>query len=107
LGDGEKLLCVHCFNLIAELTDGSSSAKKHGGAIMLKEIKADAPEGSKARKRWDERQNIGPRKRAAALTLKLDLKFPRVLVRTPFGMSCLGLRTCYNWFAEQGDYELG
>jgi hypothetical protein len=66
LGDGEKLLCVHCFNLIAELTDGSAYAKKPGGAIMRKEIKADAPEESEARKRWDERQNIRPRKRTAA-----------------------------------------
>jgi hypothetical protein len=34
LGDGNPLLCVDCFNFIAELTDGGEYARKHGGPIM-------------------------------------------------------------------------
>jgi hypothetical protein len=35
LGHGEKMLCVDCFNLIAEMTDGSACLRRHGRPIML------------------------------------------------------------------------
>jgi hypothetical protein len=54
LGDGDKMLCICCFNLIAELTDGSAYAREHGGAVMLKDINPDAPASSAGRARWEE-----------------------------------------------------
>jgi hypothetical protein len=54
LGGGEKLLCIDCFNLIAELTDGGKYLAKHGGAVMLADIKEDAPSGSPGRLRWED-----------------------------------------------------
>jgi hypothetical protein len=53
LGDGDKFLCVGCFNLIAKLTDCGEFARRHGGAVMLADMRPDAPEGSEARARWD------------------------------------------------------
>jgi len=52
LGDGNPVLCIDCFNFIAELTDGGAYAREHGGAIMLKDIKPNAPPGGEARARW-------------------------------------------------------
>jgi hypothetical protein len=34
LGDGDKMLCLECFKLIAQLTDGGAYAGEHGGATM-------------------------------------------------------------------------
>src|SRR5262249_49649452 len=37
LGGGNPLLCVDCFNFIAELTDGGEYARQQGGPIMLRD----------------------------------------------------------------------
>ena len=38
LGNGERLLCVDCFNVIAKLTDDGVYAREHGGAIMFADL---------------------------------------------------------------------
>ncbi|MBL6082485.1 hypothetical protein JMJ56_31455 [Belnapia sp. T18] len=55
LGEGDQWLCFKCFETIADLIDGGAYAREHGGAVMLRNIKPNAPEGSEGRKRWDER----------------------------------------------------
>jgi hypothetical protein len=35
LGHSDRMLCVDCFNLIAELTDGGAYLRRHGVPIML------------------------------------------------------------------------
>jgi hypothetical protein len=35
LGQGDQLLCVECFSLIAQLTDDSTYLKEHGDLTML------------------------------------------------------------------------
>lgn len=54
--EGDKWLCLKCFETIAELIDGGAYAREHGGALLLRNVRADAPEGSEGRKRWEERK---------------------------------------------------
>lgn len=46
LGHGDKLLCIDCWHLIIDATDGAAFASEHGDAIMLVDMTDQAPPGS-------------------------------------------------------------
>jgi len=54
LGQGEKLLCVPCYQTIVNLIDGGAFASQHGPLVMQDDMRADAPLGSPGRVRWEE-----------------------------------------------------
>jgi hypothetical protein len=104
LGRRDEIVCLDCWEEISTLIDGRAYERQNGIAILLSEIREDAPPGSEARQRWAAWHDPLLPTSATRLNLIGQIEDAKLRIETTIAQ-LLALRAMIAAYAQDSDLE--